>query len=99
VLITQPSLVGTGTDPVSGISLGNIKVKDGENGKLWWTMLERYNEGTRSIAAKNKIPLIDLAVSMPKSSAYFYDIVHFTNEGAEKTAEMIFQSLSTTLQR
>jgi lysophospholipase L1-like esterase len=99
VLITQPSLVGKGIDPPTGVSLEDIKIKETENGKLWWMMLERYNEGTRTVAAKNDIPLIDLATLMPKSSEYFYDLVHFTNAGSEKTAEIIEQSLIQKLRR
>jgi len=34
--------------------------------------------------------LIDLAHKMPKSSAYFYDFIHFTEEGAEMVAEIMF---------
>jgi lysophospholipase L1-like esterase len=97
VLITQPSLVGTGNDPVTDASLENVKLKNNENGKLWWTMLEKYNDGTRKIAQKRNVPLIDLAHLLPKSSAYFYDIVHFTNEGAAITGKIIYDSLLHTL--
>ena len=39
ILITQPSMVGSGRDPVTNISLENLKINNKENGKLWWTML------------------------------------------------------------
>ena len=97
VLITQPSLAGKGSDPVTNISLETFKVKENENGKLWWTMLEKYNDGTRQIAKQKQIPLIDLAHLLPKSSEYFYDLVHFTNEGAEKTGQILYDSLRVML--
>jgi lysophospholipase L1-like esterase len=34
---------------------------------------------------------IDLARSTPKSSRYFTDYVHFTNEGAQEVADIILQ--------
>ena len=99
ILVTQPSMVGKGIDPISGVSLETIKLNDRENGKLWWMMLEKYNEGTRAVARTNNIPLIDLALELPKSSEYFYDIVHFTNAGASRTAAIIYDSLLPLLQR
>ncbi len=62
-------------------------------------MLEKYNEGTRQVAKEKNIPLIDLAHDLPKSSKYFYDIVHFTNDGAEKTSEILYDSLTSILRR
>ncbi len=97
VLITQPCLAGTGSDPITHISLETFKVKENENGKLWWTMLEKYNDGTRQISKLKRIPMIDLAHLLPKSSKYFYDLVHFTNEGAEKTGEILYDSLRVIL--
>lgn len=37
--------------------------------------------------------MIDLAREMPKSTRYYYDLLHFTNEGAEKVAEIIHEKL------
>lgn len=97
VLITQPCLAGKGSDPVTNISLETFKVKENENGKLWWTMLEKYNDGTRQIANQKHVPMIDLAHLLPKSSEYFYDLVHFTNKGAEKTGQILYDSLRVIL--
>jgi len=99
VLVTQPSLVGSGVDPLTHVSLENLKLKETENGKLWWTMLEKYNEGTRQVAKEKNIPLIDLAYLLPKNSEYFYDLLHFTNNGAEKTAEILYDSMRLLLRR
>ncbi len=97
VLVSQPSLLGEGIDPVTGANLEKHKVADGMNGGLWWKELELYNEVTRTIAGRNGLFFIDLARRMPKSSLYFYDMVHFTNEGAAKVSEIIYSELSTYL--
>ena len=97
ILITQPSMVGSGRDPVTNISLEKLKLNNKENGKLWWTMLEKYNDGTRRKAIEKNIPLIDLAHLLPKSSEYFYDVVHLTNKGAEKTGLILYDSIRLLL--
>jgi hypothetical protein len=38
------------------------------------------------------VKVVDLARELPKSSRYFYDNVHYTNEGAERVAEIIYSS-------
>jgi len=44
--------------------------------------LESLNDQTRQISSENSIPLYDLARSMPKSLEFFYDDVHFNENGA-----------------
>jgi len=97
VLITQPSLFGKGNDDITGVNLETPILDKKLSGKAYWTLLELYNETTRRVAAKNGAWLIDLAKEMPKSSKYFYDTVHFTNEGAQKVAEIIYPELSPLL--
>ena len=48
-----------------------------------------YNDVTRAVAAELGVPLVDLAHKLPKSSRYFYDTIHFTNEGASLVAEVL----------
>ena len=93
VLITQPTIMGAGRDSATGVSLENFKVTEKVNGKLFWRSLEKYNDVVRSVAAQNGIPLIDLANVMPKSSLYFYDLVHFTNEGCEEVGRILSEEL------
>lgn len=94
VLITQPTLFGYGLDPVTGVNLENRKVDLLQyNGRLWYLLLELYNDITRKVAAQHHIPLIDLAAKMPHSSLYFYDMIHFTNHGTDKVAEVIYTEL------
>jgi lysophospholipase L1-like esterase len=49
--------------------------------------LESYNDVMRAIAEEHSVPVYDLARSLPKSSDYFYDDVHFNVEGAATAGE------------
>ncbi len=97
VFITQPTLVGDGVDSLTQVNLATIKTGDSENGKLLWTLLESYNRAVKVVCSQNHCPAIDLALKMPKNSKYFYDYIHFTNDGAEVVAEVIFKDLSPWL--
>ena len=97
VFITQPTLFGDVTDSLTGVNLAVFKLSPGQNGKSWWRQLQVYNDVTRQVALEQKIHLIDLASLMPKSSAYFYDQVHFTNDGSQKVAAILYNSLNKYL--
>jgi len=93
VLITQPSLFGSYTDPATGVSMGNKwLVKNSEqNCVLNEKKLELYNDVLRSYSTR--LTVIDLAREMPKNSIYFYDFIHFTNQGAEIISSILFDNL------
>ncbi len=93
VLITQPSLYGAGVDDVTGVNLETIQMGKASNGLLEWKILELYNDAVRRIGKKEDVLVIDLARKMPKSSLYYYDMLHYTNEGAYKIAEIVFEGL------
>jgi lysophospholipase L1-like esterase len=100
VLMTQPNQFGKGKDPDSGADLELYPVdrKDSAmNGKLIWLLLEQYNEVVREVCAEKEVPLIDLAGEMPKRSEYFYDMSHFTNQGAECVAALVAERLTPIL--
>jgi lysophospholipase L1-like esterase len=96
VFITQPMIYGNVIDPVTGADLSRVDI-GGINGFTTWEILRLYNEKLKQIAAKNNALLIDLANEMPKSSLYFYDTFHFTNEGSELVAEIVFNHLAPFL--
>lgn len=96
VLITQPALYGNKIDDVTKIDLGSIEV-DGVNGKIAWKILEFYNDVTRAVGREQKVLVIDLANEMPKSTRYYFDYFHFTNEGSEKVAEIVNKILQPFL--
>ncbi len=84
VFITQPTLYGDFIDDIT-----NIDFKFTEHP---WNVLEIYNDVTRKVGIEENILVVDLANEMPKSTKYYYDWFHFTNEGAEKVAEIIYKN-------
>jgi lysophospholipase L1-like esterase len=97
VFITQPGLFGDALDPVTGVNLARIQVRGTANGKIWWRVQEMYNDVTRRVAADRQILLIDAARELPKDSRLFYDLVHFTNEGAVRLGELVAAHLEPHL--
>lgn len=61
--------------------------------KLFWYALQPYNETTRQVARAAGVPCIDLAALMPADTAFYYDMLHYTNAGAEKVSEIIATEL------
>ncbi len=96
VFVTVPSLYGDQIDDVTGLDLGDIKVAEGRNAGLMGTIVELYINEIKVLAHQG-IYVIDLAGKMPKSSRYFGDFYHFTNEGAAKAADIIYPELSKIL--
>jgi lysophospholipase L1-like esterase len=96
VFITQPSVFGDGTieggDPSIDFHPFGI-----ENGQLFWRKLQLFNNATKQVSQENKITLIDLAVALAKDTAYYYDAVHYTNSGAKKISEIIYDGLKKML--
>ena len=75
-----------------------MKVNGRGNGHLEWRLLEMVNDETRRVAAEQGILLIDLARELPKDSKYFYDYLHFTNDGATRVGEIAAAQLGPHLQ-
>jgi hypothetical protein len=97
VFITQPIIFGDAIDSVTNVDLGKIRIDDTMNGKLFWNIMELYNDSVRLVALRENVFIVDLAKQMPKSSLYFYDTEHYTNNGAEKVAEILYADLSPFL--
>jgi len=93
VLITQPAMYGEGLDEATGTDLAKVKHNDQTSGLLWWSELQLYNQVTIEVGNENHIAVINLATALPKGSKYFYDYVHFTNEGNEKVSQIIHDAL------
>lgn len=60
-------------------------------------MERRINEVTRDTAAREGLPLIDVANEMPHGSKYFADMVHFTTKGAGVMASDLAAGLKPVL--
>lgn len=104
ILVTQPALYGPAIDDVTGVDLEKITVDTtngefgaGMSGKEKWELLESYNAVTRSVADEHNAPLIDLSHKLPKSSRYYYDFIHFSNEGSVRVASIIYEDLCSIL--
>lgn len=95
VFLTQPSLFGAFKDSATGIEMKDkwINKNDKDNSLLQEKILEQYNDVLRNDSTR--IRVIDLARKMPKNSEYYYDFIHFTNEGAEKVAEILATELES----
>ena len=99
VFITQPLLVGAGTDDVTGVDLARVRTEGPQqSGKMYWDLLEVYNDVTRRVGRENGILVIDLARELPKTSRYFYDFIHYTPQGAQAIGDIIYKSLCPMLQ-
>lgn len=99
VFITQPWLYGEGIDSVTHVDLSSYNTGNGRNGRLYWDILQLYNQEVKTICGKKQIPVIDLASKMPKNSLYYYDGTHYTNEGAGKIAHLVAEDLLRILHR
>ncbi|HEX8773139.1 MAG TPA: SGNH/GDSL hydrolase family protein [Pyrinomonadaceae bacterium] len=99
VFVTQPMLTGFGTDDVTGVDLARVKANGPyQTGKMYWDLLEVYNDSTRHVGREKGILVIDLARQLPKTSRYFYDFIHYTPQGAQAIADILYQSLCPVLQ-
>jgi lysophospholipase L1-like esterase len=94
VLLTQPVLYGGGVDQTTGVDLDHRFVAKDMDGATAWQVLELYNNVTRQVGREEGVLVIDLARQMPKNSLYFYDLMHYTNAGAAKMAEIIDASFT-----
>jgi lysophospholipase L1-like esterase len=97
ILITQSTVVGKATDEATGTDLATIKLMNSNGGYTYQRILEKYNEVTRAVAKEQNIPLIELGNKMPKNSRYYVDGIHYTNDGAQKVGEIIFECLDSIL--
>jgi lysophospholipase L1-like esterase len=90
-------IYGEGVDPSRGLNLETMLIERNCNGKMKWAILQSYNDVTRRVAKEENLPLVDLAVLLPKDSRYFYDTMHYNNEGSIVVAEIIYNYLKPHL--
>jgi lysophospholipase L1-like esterase len=97
IFITQPILLGYGIDPVTGTDLAKYEYSKTLNGEFYWQKLEKYNSALLKYTKKNNSLSIDLARLLPKSSQYYSDQMHYTNDGSIMVGNIIqneFRSLT-----
>ena len=88
ILLTQPALYGNSIDPSSGFNLSTVKIGN-LNGEVSWELLNHYNKATIKVAEKENIPFIDLSFLLEKDSKYYWDFIHYSNEGNKKIGEIL----------
>jgi lysophospholipase L1-like esterase len=99
VFLTQPVLLGDAIDPATGADLATVSQSGNVSGRAESRVMERYNDVMRQVAARHGVLLIDLARLLPKDSRYFYDFIHFGNDGARKVGEIVAAELGPHLVR
>jgi lysophospholipase L1-like esterase len=92
IFVTQPSVLGDAIDDVTGTNLATFPYRN-QNGKLYWSELSLYNNETKRICDEETVNVIDLANLLPKSSKYFYDLLHYNNAGCRKVSELLSRNL------
>lgn len=94
IFVAQTILYSDETDLFSNVYLGDLKT--GEiNGKTRSLILKLYNKATFDFANEKEIPFINLAARLPKDSRFFYDGYHFTNDGADMAAGIIYDEINS----
>jgi lysophospholipase L1-like esterase len=51
--------------------------------------MNAFNSATAEIARRHGLPLIDLESQIPKTTDYFLDDVHYTEDGNARIADLI----------
>ena len=97
VLLTQPVVYGKLVDDVTGVDFSDKAVGYGLNGEVGRDILTLYNNVTRRVGREKGVLVIDLAREMPQSSTYYYDLMHFSNEGNDQLATIVAQQLTPYL--
>lgn len=52
-----------------------------------------FNSTTKQVAKENNIPFLDLEAAIPKSTKYFVDMVHYSEEGNLALAKSLFAKI------
>jgi hypothetical protein len=62
-------------------------------------LFDLFNESIIKKAQENNIMVIDLAKTIPQENDFLYDIVHYTDKGAGKVADIISDRLEPTVRQ
>src|SRR5262249_17815418 len=67
--------------------------------ELWWkNFAPDYNAATKEVGKDNGVPVIDLATDFEDKKAYFADDAHFTKEGYQLAAKIIYDAIRPLLE-
>ena len=96
IIVSQSILFTEDKDLFSNVNLGQIKTGK-LNGKTMALIVKQYNKVAFEVAKKTNTPFITLSSRMPKDSRFYYNGFHFTNEGSEMAAYILYDELIKTL--
>ncbi|EKO40946.1 MAG: lysophospholipase L1-like esterase [Solidesulfovibrio magneticus str. Maddingley MBC34] len=82
VFLTQPSLLGCVGNPRCGGNIG-YALRYGVPNLLVAEELEAYNEALKRVSEENDVLSVDMANMLDMDERFYYDAVHYTNEGCE----------------
>jgi hypothetical protein len=57
--------------------------------------MDSFTNAVNDVAIKNGAHVLNANEKIPKSTAYFYDDVHYTDAGAQKLAESVFNFIES----
>jgi lysophospholipase L1-like esterase len=102
ILITQPTLWNVASTNAEK----SLLISGGVGPNTSWCKEKKYyslgaltkgisaiNQITRDFCSENKLKCIDLARLLPPSTEYFFDDMHFNEDGAHRVAEIIAHNL------
>jgi len=104
VLMTQPAIwrAGLSEEEQHSLWMGGIGAYQGTPGREYYSPetlaagLQRYNEALLRTCAATNVECLDLDRMLPKTSAVFYDDMHFTEAGARAVADIVAEYFETT---
>jgi hypothetical protein len=59
----------------------------------YWLALQTLNEDLMEVCEERGVPCLDLASLVPHSPRYFYDSMHFTEDGADLVGTLVAEFL------
>ena len=106
VLVTEPSLFKETLAPAEKGVLRFAKevcatqkgwVREYPSAASMQHAMEIYNQTAARIGQEEKVPVADAAAKLPRDLAHFTDDVHYTALGASDMAELVAQTILTTV--
>ncbi len=98
VFLTFTALYNTDIDPETGERISDFEVDTNRNAELSRELMGVINARIRGLRDQGVV-VIDVDKKMPKSSRYFSDYFHFTNDGATEMAKAIYPELKAVVEK
>lgn len=100
IFIAQPTLYACGYDVDSTIHIGSLKMShtNDVNGCILYKSLRVYRNVLKKATEENHCPMIDMDDLFPKNVDYYYDFVHFSKEGSNAFAKMLYEELKPMIE-